>query len=947
MTDEQWGEAWKLYRSVRTLPGDQLHALMSQASPDSLVRETVLAMLAPQPPQPSLDRIGQKIGRFVVTGRLGQGGMGEIYAARDLELGRSAAIKILSPLFTAVPGTAPDSRFIQEARAASALNHPNIVTIYEVVQTDSHLCIVMEQVEGRSLRQLCGSPLPADHLMHIGRQIAQALEAAHARGIIHCDIKPENLMVRNDGFVKVLDFGLARDLSIVTSHTALAAGTLRYMAPEQARGEAPSAPSDVFALGLVLYELATGIHPFQSPSLIGLLQAVSQTDPSPPSTANSFIPADLDALILRMLAKAPEQRPTAAAVALQLELRAPGPPVALPASRDSAPVIPKPGRKIPPRSWALPLALASLSGILALAFFYWPGRPAPESVRFSVTPPVNAPAVSLAVSPDGRKLVFADSNAIQGLWLRAFNSLELQLLPGTKQALSPSWSPDGHSLVFVTWAEGLRRLDLGQGASPPRTLAAVANNYSGTDWGSRDIILYQPLGTGVGLSQIPAGGGTPSPATVLNQARGDIAHRYPQFLPDGRHFIYWVWSLKPENTGIYIGSLDAKERVPETPLVTTWREGRYALSGHLLYLQGGTLLARRFDPVTLTLSGDPYPLPDHINRHPESTGRAIYSVGGGNSLAYQEALSPPRPNIVTVNRAGRIVATVPAPPGANWLALDPAGKRLVFHAEDENTLEELWTLDLARNVTAPLAGTPASNQRPTWSPDGKRIAFHSNRTGSYDIYARNADGTGADELLLHTPYVKTAETWSPDGKFLLYSDSGPESHGIWALPLVGERKPFPVVLSPSSHISPRFSPVPDQQGRYWFSYISNKTGTFDVYYRPFQPSGPAATSVGEIRISSGGGWGSCWRSDGSELFYSQPLPSEREATSARMMAVTVRHTSPPQLGTPRPLFDVPLGLTSVCTVSPDGQKFTWVEPVRNFGTATINVVLNWLPGLSK
>ena len=307
MTDDQWQAAWKLYQSGSSLPTEQIHSFLNVATPDLEVRNAVLALFDRPSNAQMLDRIGQKIGRYVLTGRLGEGGMGEVYAARDLELSRAVAVKLIA--VTPVETSSPLDRFTHEARAASALNHPNIVTIYEVIHATSKVAIAMELVDGTAFRQLCGSPLPVDRLLHLGEQVARALAAAHARGIVHCDIKPENLMVRQDGLVKVLDFGLARDLASVTSRSILPAGTLRYMSPEQSRGESPSAASDVFSLGIVFYELATGTHPFGNGSIFNALRDLNQKEPDAPSSLNSFLPPHLDGLILKMLAKEPSERP--------------------------------------------------------------------------------------------------------------------------------------------------------------------------------------------------------------------------------------------------------------------------------------------------------------------------------------------------------------------------------------------------------------------------------------------------------------------------------------------------------------------------------------------------------------------------------------------------------------------------------------------------------------
>jgi serine/threonine protein kinase len=440
MTNPQWQAAWQLYQSGSSFPPEQARSFLNRATDDPKVRNMVLAMLDKSPASESFDgtglnRIGQKLGRYILTSLLGQGGMGEVYAARDPELNRSVAVKVLagSTLGQVSPpaGPAPRvDRFIGEAKAASALNHPNIVTIYEVLHAPSGLAIVMEVVEGVALRQLCGSPVPVDRLLHLGEQTARALGAAHARGIVHCDIKPENLMVRHDGLVKVLDFGLARDLSSIISGSNVAGGTLRYMSPEQSRGESPSAASDVFSLGIVLFELATGVHPFESKSVFDGLKALNHTEPPLPSSLNPFLPEHMDTLILRMLAKDPELRPKATEVAQILGSRLPGMVPQLPPVRMS-PEIAAPSVK--QRSFLRP-AIASVGVLAVLAAVYfgeWFRSAQPYSQAQLKPQQLTAqssedPVMVTSVSPDGKYLLYAD---LEGLHLRLIASGETQMLP--------------------------------------------------------------------------------------------------------------------------------------------------------------------------------------------------------------------------------------------------------------------------------------------------------------------------------------------------------------------------------------------------------------------------------------------------------------------------------------------------------------------------------------
>ncbi|HJZ96261.1 MAG TPA: protein kinase, partial [Candidatus Solibacter sp.] len=442
MTEEQWKSVWKLYESCKSMPREQLAAFLNIAAEDREIRDEVLAMLD-KTPDAAAEAAGQRIGRYVVTARLGQGGMGEVLAARDPELDRTVAVKLLN---AAAPETASVAdRFIREAKAASALNHPNIVTIYEIVHTGPKLAIVMELVDGMPLRDLCGSPLPMDRVLHIGEQIARALSAAHARGIVHCDIKPENLMMRQDGLVKVLDFGLAQDLSANTSASVLPAGTLRYMSPEQSRGERASAAGDIFSTGIVLYELATGVHPFESGSIFGLLKTLNETAPRPPSSRNAFVPPQFDALILRMLAKDPAARPTAAEVARVLESRFRNPTIELSPLPDVKPVPESAGHR---RWW---IAAAAVLAIAAGAILW--NRSGGSDIAFEPLPLTTLAGSEEApsFSPDGSQVAFrGNQHKSWDVYVKLIGGgPPLRLTSDTGTHWYPAWSPDGNWIAFT------------------------------------------------------------------------------------------------------------------------------------------------------------------------------------------------------------------------------------------------------------------------------------------------------------------------------------------------------------------------------------------------------------------------------------------------------------------------------------------------------------------
>jgi serine/threonine protein kinase len=860
---------------------------------------------------------GTKLGPYEIRAPIGAGGMGEVYRAHDPRMGRDVAIKISAERFS--------DRFSREVHAVAALNHPNICQLYDVGSD----YLVMELVEGPTLSErIRQGAVPLDVTLKIARQIADALETAHEKGIVHRDLKPGNIILRPDGTVKVLDFGLAKvpdrspsgeiaqhsqSLTVdPVSRVGVVVGTAAYMPPEQARGKLVDKRADIWAFGVILYEMLTGERPFAGETVSDtLIEVATKEPPWEP------VPPQVRRLLRRCLEKDPKRRLRDIGDAwFWLEDAPPGEAVTSPTKR---------GRL------RLPATLAAIACLMAAAFaagHYTRQLPDARVVRFSFAPPFKTHAINLALSPDGTRIASSGIDEDHYLWLSSIDSSNAQKLPGTEGAMSPFWSPDGRSLGFVSGGV-LQRLDLDSPQSPPQTVTSPANPFAGAAWSPQGVMLFQAEQAGAGLSRVPAGGGARAPATHLNAARKEIVHRYPQFLPDGRHFIYWVWSALDENTGEYIGSLDPAEKLPEGPLVRTWREAHYAEPGYLLYLEGTVLMARGFDPSGLRFTGEPRALPERIARHWGTTGHAVFSASL-SALVYQEVLPPPASRIVVRGRAGNVLRTLEAPAGSQFPSLDPLGSHVAVQGEDQNTVEDIWTIDLERGLASRLTSGQGSNQRPVWSPDGRRIAFTSNRAGAYDLYARNADGTGSDELLVQSPHTKFPVCWSPDGKFLVYSesDNSDTRRNTWLLPMEGGRKPIPFLNAGFSVDDAKLSPVPDNEGRLWMAYLSNETGSPEVYLRPFLPGGPAGAPV---RVSPAGGHDPFWRKDGRELFYS---------AGPKQMAVDVKLGRTPEIGVPHALFD------SFPSVSTDGQRFLSIEGAGELPAARINVVLNWAAELA-
>jgi serine/threonine protein kinase len=916
MTDEQWKAAWKLYKTGSGIPPGQVRAYLDTATMDDEVRAAVLSMLEGSKPAETVDRMGQTIGRYVITERLGQGGMGEVFAACDSELGRLVAVKLL-----AAPAgqSLPVERFIHEAKAASALNHPNIVTIYEVIHATSLLAIVMELVDGMSLREFSGSPLPVDRLLHLGEQIARALAAAHAHGIVHCDIKPENLMIRPDGIVKVLDFGLARNLASSTLHSFLAAGTLRYMSPEQSRGEVPSPSSDIFSLGLVLYELSTGKHPFDAGSLLESLKALNESEPLAPSLLNAFVPANLDVLILKAMAKDPGERPSALEIARALEGRSANEPIALvdfhPVRRPSPAVDrPKPRKKT--RRWVMAGSAAAATGLAILwALHYLHPQTTTPQFQLEMVVPATDDRSSFALSPDGQRIAFvASDNGTRRLWVRALDSTSAQPLPGTEGALSPFWSPDSKSLGFFADFK-LKRIDL-DGAQP-QVLASVPSNFAEGTWGANGVILFSWGVTPV--SRVSASGG---PVTIATKLAKDQTNQFtPRFVLNSRQFLYVVNGVDP---GIWLGSLDdvAPRRITSIA-VGTDSAAEYLNPGWLIRVRQGVLEAQRFDVSRGQLSGDAIPLERSVGLDAGNL-KGSFSVSASGTIAWRTG-GTGRRQLIWFNRMGDSLGAFGGIGDSTLFApeVSPDGKRVATMRGPVGS-SDIWFQE--GNRDSRFTFDPADDRYPLWSRDGASLAFASNRMGVYNLYEKPADGSGDEHLLLQSEELKRPNSWSPDGRFILYW-SALNNGDLMLLPLGGDHKPYPFLSTPFDEQQGGFSP----DGK-WVAYQSDESGHFEIYVRPFPGPG------GQVQVSAGGGHSPRWRADGKELYYLSP-------DLKLMAAKVIAQEETIQAMTPESLFQTHVNQATnkqQYDVARDG-RFLVLTDLPDTSTEPIHLLLNWQP----
>jgi Tol biopolymer transport system component len=938
MTEPQWKRVLELYETTCTLSPDGAKCLLDASREEPAVLNEVRAMLAAEQQMASdADArteteqgayAGNTIGRYDVIARIGGGSHGEVYSGRDRELGRPVALKFISPEFVGSGSAA--KRFIREAQAASALNHPNIVTVHEVMTWQSSPVIVMELVEGVSLRLICREPLPLARTIAIGRQIMDALAFAHANGFVHRDLKPENIMVRTDGYVKLLDLGLARRTMIpnATSTAGLPVGTLRYMSPEQCRGESATPPSDVFAAGIVFSEMLTGRHPFAADSPLETAHAIACSDPAPPSRDTAAVPQWADVLVERMLAKDAATRPSAAEIALALtdEGRRIGNVSHAPeagSARGAAALLWPPQAKQPPpaapapkwRGWLLVACAAIIGlGVPGVLYFRHGKTPAPE-LRVEMMVPATDDSPSFALSPDGRRIAFvASDDGHRRLWVRALDSTSAQPLPGTEGASSPFWSPDSLSIGFFADLR-LKRIDLG--GAQPQNLATVPSAFAQGTWGATGVILFSWGVTPV--HRVPAAGGQESIAGKF--AKGQNNQFTPRFLPDGRRFLYINNGVEPS---VWLGSLDgpAPLRIASVA-VGVDSAAEYLAPDWLIRVRQGVLEAQHFDARLGRLSGAPVPLERSVGV--DATNLAgSFSVASSGAVAWRSGVAGRR-QMIWFNRSGQNLGAFGDIGDATLFIpeISPDGKRVATMRGPVGS-SDIWVQEGIRNRR--LTFGQGDNRYPIWSPDSVRIAFASNRNGAYDIYEKAADGSGDDQVLLQSPQLKRPNTWSPDGRFIIYWTE--QNNGdLMVLPLAGDRKPFPFLTTPFNEQQAVFSP----DGR-WVAYQSDESGRFEVYARPFPGPG------GQSQVSAGGGHSPCWRPDGKELYY---LSRDWTLMAAK---VTVEETGF-ATSAPEPLFETHINRATnrrQYDVARDG-KFLIITDLPNTSTEPIHLLLNWQP----
>ena len=841
---------------------------------------------------------------------LGAGGMGEVYRARDTRLERSVAIKVLSAEFA--DDASLKLRFEREARTISALSHPHICSLFDIGNHDGTDFLVMELLEGQTLAdRLSSGPIPIADVLRLGGQIAEALAAAHRAGIVHRDLKPGNIMLTRSG-AKLLDFGLAKSGGQLASHDATSAGTeqqpitergaimgtFQYMAPEQLEGSPADARTDIFALGAVLYEMATGVRAFTGKNRTSLIAAIVSGQPRAISELQPLTPQAFEQLVRACLEKDPDDRfQSARDVAMQLRWMAAG----------DASTRPQSGSKRERTGWITAAVLTTMLAAGA-AYHIRTQPPSRAPLRFTITaPPGTNFARTAAISPDGRRLAFrADAlDKPPMLYLRSLDSLVTQPIGGTESSSTVFWSPDGRHLGFI--ARGaLKRLDTADG-SVRTLLTGLSNLNGGATWNRAGVIVFS-LVTEAPLYRISAEGGQHVPVTRF--AKGDRVHCWPWFLPDGRHFLYTVLGVSG-SSGIYAGALDSDLRkliVPIGPLPDMTR-AVYA-RGQLFYLRGRSLVAQEFDPKHLQLPGTALIIDDDI----EITGplRTPLSVSEDGTLVYRKAGSVAIDHLSMVDHSGREIAPVGKPGPHNSLRVSPDGTRILRAYDDP--IASVWVYDSDRDTETRMtferwAGLAA------WV-DNDSFVYSAVTDTPPNLFLKRPQGPPV--RLTNSSAQHYIESVSPDGRFAIYTtEEARTGLDVYAVSLTPPHKPMPLLNSAAGEGSAHVSP----DGR-WLAYTSNESGTFQLYVTSFPQTGR------KWQISPGRAEQPRWSRDGRELYY-------RDPATGMLMAVKIDAVREFRPGRPQPLFAIPSSLYDVAS----NGRFLIARPELNPDSPPLTVVV--------
>jgi Tol biopolymer transport system component len=954
-----WAELDRIFAAAREMPLDEQAAYITHAcGSDAALRAEAESLLSASNmtgefmSRPAIDRLaqslagdgldlkpGRRIGAYALVRQLGSGGAGEVWRAKDERLGRDVAIKFLLPHLSG--DVEKLRRFAEEARAASTLNHPNILIVHDVGEQEGMPYLVAECLEGRSLRErLKAGPMAVSEAVSVAQGIAQGLAAAHERGIVHRDLKPENTFLKSDGGIKLLDFGLAK-LKLPTASPAaaadeaalsLVAGTAAYMAPEQARGESPDPRSDLFALGVMMYEMLSGQHPFRGASVFDTLNAILTRDPAELRELNERVTPALGRVVMRLLQKSPDAR-FQSARDLAWSLAQATDPAARPA----------PDRAVAQRaprmlgsSWlrfALPAAI-----VATVAVGWWlterkpQGTPTGPLTRFTWALPTGMGLDSApVVAPDGRRVAYTaeDPSGVR-LYVRALDAIEPQQIVGSEDAMQPFWSPDGKSLGFFQNGK-LMKVALPGGA--PTELAEAMHGRGGA-WTSSGTIVFAPDLVRAGLTRVPAEGGETRPATLLDRSRGETGHLWPAALPDGVHFLYFVKSIRDDRRGIYLGRIDQ-------PATQAGERQFYADSGvavvpradnasDLVYLANGRVEARRFDHTRLDAAAEARTVSFLPTEYALKT--AIMMTASDDVMAFADSTLPSGNRLASVAKDGTGLRVWDWADAHNWPRLSPDGKLIARgHMDGTRSQPDIWIEDLERGTVYPVLKNIDPDMMPVWSPDGRQLAFSTGhlpqRKGELALNIVAADGTGVVRSLRCPGDYCEPTDWSQDGSTLLLNVVAGGITNVWTISTKADGAARLLLASGYPQKDARYSP----DGR-WIAYVSYESGKPEVLVH--SAGGPARRLV----VSGDGGAQPVWRRDGRVLYFVDL------SGQLRSVAVDWSATGEPAFGLPSKGGLPQVGFGHWGTqydVSPDGSRIYFMQPTEKEPPREVHVAINW------
>ncbi len=887
--------------------------------------------------------IGEHIAQYTILEKLGEGGMGVVYKAEDNKLDRLVALKFLPAHLNA--SELDKARFIQEAKAAAALNHPNVCSIIDIQEHEvvssagapagKRLFIVMEFVDGQTLREKKGS-IAYKQAIDIGIQIADGLAAAHEKGIIHRDIKPDNIMIRKDGIAQIMDFGLAKLRASGSKITRLTKegstiGTAGYMSPEQVQGQETDHRSDIFSYGVVLFELLTGQLPFKGVHETAMAYEIVNVDPPPLSSVKPDIDPNIDALVLDCLEKDPRERTQSIAqVGLDLKrfrressrqrvsrITAARPVERLNASGGSGEA--PPGSR---RTFVWP-ALTLFFAVTTSLVLWSPWRSTeittPAVLRIPINLPLTTPLVggasSVAISPDGKYLVYlANSGGTQKLFLRPFDRLSAQPISGTETASDPFFSPDGQWIAF--FANGrLRKVSIYGGSAQD---VCTIPGYMRGGWWTPDNYMWFGLINGP-IYRVHAGGGEIDTMSKIDSTGGEISHRFPQVLPDGKTVIY---TIKQNNIVSFDDAIIAAENIATHERKILIRGGSYARylpTGYIMYARGSSLYAVQFDPVRVETKGAPLPVEEGGMLNPLS-GDANYGFSNSGMLVYvpRGSNSGIDATLKWMDRSTGLTTLLDSTGAYGNGRISPDGQRLAIVIRAAN--DDIWMYQMGRGTMTRITFGGGNSDYPIWTPDGKSIIYQSERGRRVSLFSKLWDGSGAAEKLDESVNadIFSCETVSPDGKYVVFAQEG----DIWILGLHDHTAPKRIMTSPSIESNPAVSP----DGR-WLSYISNESGQGELYVVPFPPG------EGKYQISTNGANDARWLADGKTLLYT---------SSKSIMEVDVTLSPSFDFSRPKKVLELPQSWNNFWDVTPDGNRFVvGLTKSSELQEAQVNLVVGW------